>query len=102
MYKRKYTIEEIRELLLPLLREVPVSKAVLFGSYARNEATADSDIDLFVDTEGRLKGLAFIGFCEDVKEKVQKSVDVFEKSYLDPASELYSHIESEGVIIYGN
>ncbi len=102
MDKRKYTIEEIRELLLPLLSEVPVSKAVLFGSYARNEATADSDIDLFVDTEGRLRGLAFLGFCEDVEEKVQKPVDIFEKAYLAPDSELYSRINAEGVTIYGN
>ena len=101
MASKKYSIEEIRELLYPLFNRIPVSKAILFGSYARNEATGKSDIDLFIDAGGRLKGLSFIGFCEEIEETVQKSVDIFEKDYLDPSSDLYRAIEMEGITIYG-
>ena len=35
-------------------RRFPVRSFILFGSYARGEATPDSDIDLFVLTERKL------------------------------------------------
>ena len=101
MVQGTYTIEEIKDLLRPLFDGVPIDKAILFGSYARNEATAASDIDLLVDSNGRLRGLNFVGFCNEVEEKVQKSVDVFEKGYIDPSGDLYQSILSEGVTIYG-
>ena len=100
MVERIYTIDEIKELLYPLLHAVPVSSAILFGSYARNEATAKSDIDLFVDSGGHLRGLNFVGFCDEISSKIQKPVDVFEKHYIDPTGQLYQTILSEGVVIY--
>ena len=101
MDKRKYTIEEIRELLLPLLSEVPVSKAVLFGSYARNEATETSDIDIFIDSNGKLNDWSFYEFCDQLEECVGKKVDVIERVDLEPSSSLYQTIELEGITIYG-
>ena len=100
MDKRKYTIEEIRELLLPLLSEVPVSKAVLFGSYARNEATADSDIDLRleVDREQGFGLFALSAFGEAVRKETGKQVDLVSSDYLD--DDLAAVIEREGVILY--
>jgi len=40
----------------------------LFGSYARGEATDDSDIDLFID-KGHLKSLIqYFAFINDLEE----------------------------------
>ncbi len=51
------TIEQIKEKTIPILRNYPVNKVILFGSYAKGEATNKSDIDLYIDTNGKLKGL---------------------------------------------
>ena len=40
------TADELIKKILPLLKNYPVRKAVLFGSYARDEQCKDSDIDI--------------------------------------------------------
>ncbi|GEM_PF-4746189 len=42
------TFSEIEAIVKPLLRRYNAESAILFGSYARGEATKDSDIDLIV------------------------------------------------------
>lgn len=41
-----YTIEQIRDIAVPIARSYGVSSLSLFGSYACGEATEDSDIDI--------------------------------------------------------
>ena len=42
MTKRVYTIEEIKTILAKILKDMPVYQVILFGSYAKNEATPKS------------------------------------------------------------
>ncbi len=51
-----YTIKEIQNKTAPIAESYGIKKMSLFGSYARGEATDDSDIDLFID-KGHLKSL---------------------------------------------
>ena len=44
-----YTIDEIIELITPVAKRYAVASVWLFGSYARGEATCDSDVDLLID-----------------------------------------------------
>ena len=39
----------------PKLKPLGIAALYLFGSYARNEAAADSDVDLFIDKTPRQK-----------------------------------------------
>lgn len=41
-----YTKNEIKAKLLPIFRDHPIEKAILFGSYAKNNPTGLSDIDI--------------------------------------------------------
>ena len=43
------TIDELTSLIIPVIRQYPVKKAALFGSYARGEQTEESDVDLIVE-----------------------------------------------------
>lgn len=45
------TLEEIKKVAVPACREFKVKRLDLFGSLARGEATAESDIDLLVEFE---------------------------------------------------
>ncbi|HBN29216.1 MAG TPA: nucleotidyltransferase, partial [Clostridiaceae bacterium] len=40
------SVDTIREKTVPILRNYPVNKAILFGSYAKGNAIIGSDIDL--------------------------------------------------------
>jgi len=55
----------------------PVQKAFVFGSYSRNEASADSDLDLLVELDySQHIGLGFIEMKLELEEKLHKKVDL--------------------------
>lgn len=77
------TIPEIRDLVSPLLRKYRLGTAYLFGSYARGEANASSDIDLVVDKGPEGRSLHVYALGEDLRDATGKRVDVFELSELE-------------------
>ena len=83
-----------------MLKKFDVKRAILFGSYAKNNPTAKSDIDLVVDSEGKLLNIYFYGLLEDLIQKLQKDVDLFEISEIQKDSRIYNDIQKEGIIIY--
>lgn len=42
-----YSIEEIGKIIKPILLNHEITEIFLFGSYARAEATASSDVDIY-------------------------------------------------------
>lgn len=100
MSEKIYTIEEIKEILREVLKNFSVKKAILFGSYAKNTPTSKSDIDLVIDSEGTLLNIYFYGLLEDLVQKLQKDVDLFEISEIQKDSQIYKDIENEGVVVY--
>ena len=100
MSEKIYTIEEIKMILQDILKDFAVKKAILFGSYAKNTPTSKSDIDLVIDSEGKLLNIYFYGLLEDLVQKLQKNVDLFEISEIQKGSRIYNDIKKEGVIVY--
>ncbi len=47
----RYTVNEIKDRAVTVAKKYNIKEMYLFGSYARNEAKENSDIDLAVDTE---------------------------------------------------
>ena len=79
MSEKVYTIEEIKIMLKEILEDKPVYQVILFGSYAKKEATKKSDVDLVIDTKSKLKGFALLKLICEIQEKLQKEIDGFEK-----------------------
>lgn len=71
-----YTINQIREIASPIAASYGVKKMSLFGSYARGEATEESDIDLLVDRAGMAAGWAIGGLYSDLREALGKELDM--------------------------
>ena len=71
----------------------------LFGSYAKGKAKDDSDVDLLISTE--IKGLKFFGLVEELRNSLQKKVDVIEVAGLMDNVELLEEILKDGIKIYG-
>ncbi len=96
--KNIYTIEEIKETVAPIAASYGVEIIYLFGSYARAEATENSDIDLRVD-KGRLKGLIELGaLYVDLEDNLGKQLDLLTTDSLD--QDFLSRIEKEEILIY--
>lgn len=93
-----YTIEQLKRMLVPVFKVHGVKRAVLFGSYGKGQAKANSDIDLLVDS--KLKGLRFVGLMEDVRNIVDKDVDMFDVSHVEENSEIDDEIRKTGVLLY--
>ncbi len=70
-----YTIEEIRNKVRPIAERYGIDTVWLFGSYARGEATENSDVDLLVGYKKGM-GLQFFGFEADLEDAFDVSLDV--------------------------
>ena len=73
-----YTIEDIRERIIPIVVKYGIDSFSLFGSYARGEATESSDVDIRIDrgNSTKLRGLAVGGFYLDLKEALDRDIDL--------------------------
>lgn len=100
MTKKIYSINDIKKLLSEVFCDTEVEKAILFGSYAKNTPTMTSDIDILIDSNGKIKGLKFFAIIDMIREKFDKDVDVIEKSEIDKGSKIEKEIEKTGVIVY--
>lgn len=100
MSERIYSIDELKQILAKILSKFQVKKAILFGSYAKHTPTEKSDIDLVIDSEGKLLNINFYGLLEDLVQALQKNIDLFEISEIQKNSRIYNDIKNEGVIVY--
>ena len=97
---RAYTLDELKNMLTPLFLAYAVYKAVLFGAYARGDATQRSDVDIVVDSRGKLLNINFYGLLEDIVQRLGKKIDLIEASEIKQGSEIDQVIMREGIVIY--
>jgi hypothetical protein len=81
---REEQLKELKKTLIAVLKKHEVKKAALFGSFARGEATDESDIDLLVEFEGRKSLLDLAGLQLDLQDTVKRQVDVLTYNSLHP------------------
>jgi predicted nucleotidyltransferase len=72
----------------------------LFGSYARGEATIESDVDIVI-VENEVMGLKFYGLAAELEDKLGKEVDLHSHRELSDNDEFLARILTDGVKIYG-
>lgn len=100
MNEKIYTIEEIKAILTNILENIPVYKVILFGSYAKNLATGNSDLDFVIDSKESLMGFKLYSLITKIEEAFHKQVDAFEKSEIIENSKIDEEIKKTGVIVY--
>ena len=79
------TVEDIRNKILPILLPYGVERAGLFGSAARGEARADSDIDILVDIEKDISLFEFVAIKQKLEEELGRKVDLIEYQTIKPS-----------------
>ena len=94
-----YSINHIKERVTPVARNHGVRRVMLFGSYARGEATEESDIDLHVWCRNLKSLFALGGFMADLNDALGKNVDVVPHDGM--RKKFYETIKDEEVLLYG-
>ncbi|MBP2629442.1 MAG: hypothetical protein H6Q70_70 [Firmicutes bacterium] len=96
------TFEEIKEKVFSIARSHGVDEVYLFGSYARNEATEKSDIDMLIKP-GKIKTLVhLISFLEDMEFSTlgKGKVDILTVDQLEDSSILKGEIDKDKILLY--
>lgn len=94
----RYTLEEIRKIAIPIVKKYGVKSLSLFGSYARNEAKEDSDLDFFID-KGELKGLfQYYSLINELEDSFKCHVDLITTGIDD--KDFLEKIHKDGVLLY--
>ncbi len=98
MCDKIYTITEIKAIAAPIAKQHGVAAMYLFGSYARGEATAQSDVDFRIE-KGRLcSSFQLASLQLDLEKGLQKEMDVLTTQMLSPT--FLQTIHPEEVLIY--
>ena len=70
------TIKEIKQRIKPVMEKHGIDEVYLFGSYARGEATRNSDVDIYCSS-GDIRTLYHeVDFNEELEKALGKKVDV--------------------------
>ena len=93
------TIDEIKKRIRPVCEKYNVKELFLFGSYARGEATEDSDVDFRLISGRDIDLFKMVGLRLDLEEVLEKEVDLISKISED--SKIFKrHYERAAVLIY--
>lgn len=92
-----YTLDEIRAKAVPIAKKYGVKKLSLFGSYARGEADAQSDVDFLIDDKN-VNGWDYFGLVYDLENEFGCHVDLV--SYGISDKKFLSDIQANEVLLY--
>ena len=93
-----YTIDEIKKIAVPIAKSFGVDSLSLFGSYARGEATSDSDIDFYFDKGEVLSLFEYMGLIEKLEEAFDCHVDLVSTGIDN--KKFLERIKKEGILLY--
>ena len=89
--------KDLECMIAALISKYHAERALLFGSYARGEATADSDIDLVVYGGPAFRHTDIFALAEELYELSGKRVDIYEIQELTVGTPFYDSVMEEGV-----
>lgn len=101
---RIYSISEIKQVIFPIAKRYGISSIYIFGSYARGDATAKSDVDIYIPSLPATMGLSYFGMYEDLKESLDKNIDIVtdDTEFLNAADKqnFLNNINRDKVYVY--
>jgi len=94
------SIEEIKSYVIPVVEKYPIEKVILFGSYARGDAKETSDVDLVVESGGKMRNRKIFALGGDLLVALPVRVDVYDILEITNPSNMFENIRKDGVVIY--
>ena len=99
------SLDSIKLLVLPVAKKNGLDSIAVFGSYARNEAGPESDVDIMIDG-GNYTGLfAFMAIKDQFEQALGKNVDLITKTAIEednsaPGLIFKQNVYNEKKVIY--
>lgn len=98
MVDREFAQKEPLKKAVEILTGYGAKKIGVFGSYARGEAGADSDLDLLVEFGEKISLLAMVRIEREISEAVGTAVDLLTYKSISPY--LVDQVLKEERVIY--
>ncbi len=76
--------EVMKQMIIAILKNYKVTKASIFGSYARGEQTAKSDVDILVKVNNSVGLIEFSELKLMLQKALKKKVDLVEYETIRP------------------
>lgn len=89
---------DIREKIIEILKQYGIKRISVFGSYARGDATTESDIDLIVEFPESTSLLDHVGMEIELSELLNKKIDILSQNGISPY--IKEKILEEAIVIY--
>ncbi len=77
-------IGRLKGTIVPVLKKNNVRRAAIFGSVARGEDKAKSDVDILVEFKGKATLLTLGRLYWQLEEKLDRKVDIVTYGSIDP------------------
>ena len=90
--------EEIKEKIISILLKHGIKRILVFGSYARNEATQKSDLDLIVEFPDGTSLLDHVGIEIELSEALNMKIDLLSRNGISPY--IKDQVLKEAIVIY--
>ena len=84
MNDKIYELDEIKKVAVPILKSYGIPRASIFGSYAKNKANSDSDIDLLLEFDSTFALKKYNALLDELESKLEKKVDVVDIESIHP------------------
>lgn len=92
-----YTTEEIKHIVIPIAKSHGIASISLFGSYAKGNATPNSDIDFIIE-KGDLIGIKYFSMLEELENAFNCKIDLITTEFSN--KEFSNKIKKDAVLIY--
>lgn len=91
-------VATIKQAVTPIARSYGVKRIYLFGSYAKGNASENSDVDLLVEKGKPLSLLKLSGMRQSVQDALQLSVDLVTTTGIE--DEFHKEIAGTEILLY--
>lgn len=81
---QKQMLQSIKSRVVPILKKHDVSRAGIFGSYARGKQNKQSDIDLLVEFKGEKTLIDLAAMELQLEQTIKKKFDVLTYNSINP------------------
>lgn len=90
--------EEVFQKIIEVLKPAGAKKISVFGSFARNEANVNSDIDLLVDFKESFGLLKMLNLEQSLSQQLGRKVDLLTTRSI--SSKIQPYIEEDLTVIF--
>ena len=77
-------VNQLKLQIVPILKKYSIRRAGLFGSFAKNKQTKNSDLDLLVEFDLKRVARDYFPLKFELEKKINRQVDLVEYDLLHP------------------